>query len=225
MDVCSGGWVIMTGYLKGLLHGSNVFGAMKILCSNRDLFLGTLKCVGANMFLIVGSDTLLTRFILPLIRDYGMWIYDIDHPKVHDSAAGSTIDEIIVLPVWVEYLASGIYYSTWLFPIWILIYLAVNIPTYAELASISFSHYKPTVQSDVKSKVSSKKSSSLEEEIYRFIFFFFLILQKYALQALPNILFIGAIGRFFSFVFSMLICSLSAFEYTWHQQGVCVWKR
>jgi hypothetical protein len=216
--------VIIKGYVRGLLHAVNIFGAIKVLSSSKEIFLETLKCVGANLLLIVGSDALLHSQIIPLIRKCGLWIYE--------------IDDVSLLPVWVETIASGIYYSAWLFPIWILIYLAVNIPAYAELASLSFSFHKQNLSSSSSSSSSSSASSSVdkkdtnakarsstvEEEIYRFIFFFFLILQKYFLRSLPDIgvsyFTLGSLGRSISFVFSMIICSLSAFEYMWHQLGV-----
>jgi len=186
--------LVLRGYFCGLLCSLNVFRVLRVLGSNRAACLGVLTVVGANVGLVVGSDLARSSLLVPSIHRFGFHIFSHQPPP------------------WVELLCSFLFKILWLFPIWSLLYLAVNIPTYSELATFAMKRREPT------DRVARK--SSAEEEAYRYFFFFLLLLQKYTLQAI--------LGRFslgLCFIFTTLLHSLYAFDYAWASTGVLVPKR
>jgi hypothetical protein len=168
--------VISKSFIEGLAHGLNIFDALAPL-SDRTILISFLKVAGVNVLVIIGSDIgVLQRMILPLCRYYGCHLYDFEY--------GSPAFEETNLPIWVEQMASVLYHVGWLFPIWMLIYAAVSIPGYAELAGLIHDRRfllakKPLPQ--------STQTVSIEEETYRHVFFAFLLVQKYVLLALPSV--------------------------------------
>lgn len=187
-------FLVLRGYLLGLLCSLNIFRVLIVLGSNRSACLSVLTVVGANLGLVVGSDLARSSLLIPSIRWFGFQIFSHQPPE------------------WVESLCSFLFKSLWLFPIWSLLYLAINIPNYSELATTAMKRREPIDR--------VARNSSAEEEAYRYFFFFLLLLQKYSFQAL--------LGRFSfgpCFLFTTLLHSLYAFDYAWASTGVLVPKR
>ena len=114
--------VITKGFVRGLLSAMNLPRAFQPLVKSREALTSVAKCMAANAVLIVGSESFaLQRGLLPLVRVMGKHFYG-DSPS----------------PLWVELHAALLYRGLWLGPIWFLIYLAVNSPTYAECSCLSF---------------------------------------------------------------------------------------
>ena len=126
-----------------------------------------LKASAVNLLIIVGSELgVLDRGVLPAIRAFGAWAYlpegaiasaitsaaasvGLDYDPLpmpqsssssspssystHSSSSSATYPP----PEWVPQLCAYIFYVLWLFPIWLLVYLAVNIGTYSEVATLA----------------------------------------------------------------------------------------
>mmetsp|Transcript_22374 Transcript_22374/g.65050 ORF Transcript_22374/g.65050 Transcript_22374/m.65050 type:complete len:201 (-) Transcript_22374:43-645(-) len=98
-------------------------------------------------------------------------------------------------------ISQACFYTLWLGPLWLLIYLAVSMPTYQ------------TVRDAV---MPGAARTTADEEIYRNLFFILLLVQKYSLPVIP---FVGAPLGFF---FSLLVASLYAFDYAWDRRDISV---
>ena len=172
-----------------------------------------LKASAVNLLIIVGSELgVLDRGVLPAIRAFGAWAYlpegaiasaitsaaasvGLDYDPLpmpqsssssspssystHSSSSSATYPP----PEWVPQLCAYIFYVLWLFPIWLLVYLAVNIGTYSEVATLA--HEQRHGPGSARGR-SAGDLKTFAGETYRYLFYFFLLSQTYTLAALPN---------------------------------------
>jgi len=193
----------LESYIQGLLDAVSLHRAYSAFAKSSEILVATAKLMATNLVLILGSELLLTRGLLPLSHAYGAWLYAAagSSYELSDSWLEATVDLSIKL----------LYYVTWLAPIWGLVW-TTNLSAYSEIASKAYTlgGNKPVAQ---------KIEEVAQETMYHKIFFVVLLLQKYAVQLVPFV------GRYAGFAFSLLLASLYAFEYAWSMQGVPISKR
>jgi hypothetical protein len=175
--------IICKGFFRGLWCALDLPGALRPLAASRAALLGALKVAAANVALVAGSDAIvLHRGLKPAVRAWGAHLY-----------ADAGLESSPSPPAWVEPSCALLFYVAWIFPIWGLIYMAVNAPTYGELAAAFFEAAqqraavngapKPTPR---RQPAPNPRGTAAEEETYRYLFFFILLVQKYALLVLPE---------------------------------------
>jgi len=179
--------IIFKGFSRGLCYALDLPGALWPLKANRSILLGALKVAAANVTLIAGSDAIvLNRWLRPCIRAWGEYLYA-------DISVGA--ESFASPPTWVEPLCALLFYAIWLIPIWGLIYAAVNITTYSELAEAFFeaaqrrevTPTKPELKFPHRQRDTAPRNARAEEETYRNLFFLILLAQKYALLIVPEV--------------------------------------
>jgi len=140
--------------------------------------------------MIFGSDVLLHQVMVPAIRAYGTWVYG--------GAPDPSSESMVV------FSSQACFYTLWLAPIWLLIYLAVSMPIYQAVRDAA---------------MPGDSTTTPAAEVYRNLFFIILLAQKYSLPMVP------LLGAPVGFFFSLLVASLYAFDHTWSKRQVPVSRR
>lgn len=205
--MASAGTAVATALLQGTLDALHVQKAVWPLVQSPDIILTTtLKTFAINAALILGSEGVLVYGLLPLVRLWGDWVY------------GEPVDPSTWLARSVDFGCCTVFYLTWLLPIWGLVW-ATNLGAYQSVASTAFDLQQQALGQPRRPCAPPSDEHKAAEVPFRFIFFFIVLAQKYAVQVVPWV------GRPVAAAFSTLLCSLYAFEYAWSMQGVSVPKR
>ena len=191
---------ILQLYLKGLWNACNVLVILKALAAKRFEILGTaLKAAAVNMLIVVGSELGVLHMLLqPAIRRFGTWVYMPGGTVItsvnylasivglsDQNIFGDDPHQLPTPPEWVPYICMTLFYVFWMIPIWLLIYLAVNIDAYHRVAILA--HQQRYGEAKDKGYHGPSNLHTFAEEAYRYLFYTFLLAQTYALQALPNL--------------------------------------
>lgn len=190
---------VASAILLGMLDAVHLVRAVSPLVRSPAILLAVVKCIATNAALILGSECLLWRGLLPLTRMLGEYLH------------GHDLDDSWWLVRWVEFGVRVLFYVAWLAPIWGLVW-ATNLSAFSEVADKAFDLTEQT-------RAPLSVTQLAQQETFRGIFFAVVLAQKYAVQVVPWV------GAPVAAAFSTLLCALYSFEYTWGMQGVPVVKR